>query len=350
MKKLRSTFLTNGAWFRLLIAAFLVVPLILIILNGLPVNANYTPDKIIVFASSSHEDVLTLGIFPAFKQMWKVKTGQDLEIETIIGPSATLAGQIVISAPADVALFSNPYHVQWLKLWGLVEQDTQANVFGHSPIVIVTRPDAPISITGYKDLTSSGLRLVHGDPRKSGAGEWALLAEYGSALLASNDQLAAQSQIEDIWKNVVFVGPSARGALTLFELGAGDALITYEQEALFALDRGVALQIVIPTRTIITQHVAVIVDANISRRERPTVQAFMDFLVSPTGQEIFSQYHLRPADLNDGGFPPINQPFMVEDLGGWKHAYNEVIENIWESEIEPGLNLDEAPLHIDLER
>jgi sulfate transport system substrate-binding protein len=277
-------------------------------------------------------------------KIWKVKSGQDLEIEAIFGPSATLAGQIVLSAPADVVLFSNPYHVKWLKLWRIVNQESQPNVFGYSPIVIVTRPDNPRGITCYRDLSLPGLRLVHGDPRTSGVGEWGVLAEYGSALLKSNDPNAAESQLQNIWHNVRLLGSSARESLTMFELGDSDAMITYEQEARLALERGVPLEIVIPTHTIISQHVAVIVDKNVSRREQPVLKAFMDFLVSSKGQEIFRRYHLRPAKLNDGRFPTLSQPYTVEDLGGWKRAYSEVIETIWQSEIEPGLDLVPNPI------
>ena len=146
--------------------------------------------------------------------------------------------------------------------------------------------------------------------------------------------------------NVRLLGPSARATLTLFELGAGDALITYEQDARLALERGVPLEIIVPPRTIIAQHVAVIVDDNITRGERPVVQAFMDYLLSEAGQQVFSRYHLRPANLAHEEFPQPAQPFTVEDLGGWFLAYNELVESLWQTEIEPSLDLDPAPVLI----
>jgi sulfate/thiosulfate transport system substrate-binding protein len=346
MKKSQSIFPTKSNWFRWLRTIILGIVLTIVIYNGWRVNANYIPDRIIVYAASSHEQVLTQGIFPAFKQIWKIKTGQDCEIEAIFGPSASLAGQIVLSAPADVALFSNPYHVEWLKLWRMVEQESQPIAFGYSPIVIVTRTNNPIGIRSFQDLTLPGVSLVHGDPRTSGGGEWGVLAEYGSALFEPNNPSVAKSQLQNIWKNVRWVGLSAQEALTIFELGAGDALITYEHEARQALERGVQLEIVTPTHTIVSQHVAVIVDKNVTRRDRVIAQAFVDFLVSPAGQEILSTQHLRQSPHYDGEFTKLRQPFMVEDLGGWKSAYKEVIETIWKSDIEPLLTLDEAPLQV----
>ena len=93
-----------------------------------------------------------------------------------------------------------------------------------------------------------------------------------------------------IWKNVKLMGTSARASLTLFELGAGEALLTYEQDALMALERNVPLDIVVPERTIVAQHYAVVVADNLTWRERPIAEAFIQFMVSDEGQQLFSQY------------------------------------------------------------
>ena len=299
---------------------------------------------LVVYAFSTQEEVFTQGIFPTFEANWEAETGRDLSIEGVFGPSGTLAGQINLGAPADVAVFSNAQHVAWLKFGRMVRDDTEPLVMGCTPMVIVTRPGNPAGLTAFADLTQSGLRLLHADPRSSGAGEWAVLAEYGSALLDSGDQRNAEMQVMDIWYNVRLLTPSARAALTLFELGAGDALVTYEQDARLALERGVELEIVVPERTILAQPVAVIVDDNVTRTERPAVAAFIEFFTSDEGQEILARYHLRTAFPDSGGFPPLAQPFTVEDLGGWSQAYTGLVENLWQTEIEPQLDLEQALL------
>jgi ABC-type sulfate transport system substrate-binding protein len=301
------------------------------------------PVRLVVYAFSTQEEVLTQSIFPAFEQMWEAKTGRDLTIEGVFGPSGTLAGQINLGAPADVALLSNEQHVNWLKVGRRVRRETQPAVVSCTPMVIVTRPGNPARIVDFSDLAQPGLRLLHADPRTSGAGDWAVLSEYGSALLESGDQTAAQTQLEAIWHNVQLLGPSARATLTLFELGAGDALVTYEQDARLALDRDVPLEIVIPRRTIVAHHVAVIVDDNVTTAERPVAQAFVSYLLSNAGQQAFTHYHLRPADLESDAFPPLARPFTVEELGGWSRAYSELVETLWQGEIEPRLDLEAAP-------
>ena len=183
---------------------------------------------------------------------------------------------------------------------------------------------------------------MHPDPRSSGAGAWGVLAEYGDVLLQSGDPAAAQQQLAAIWDNVRVLSPSARAALTLFELGAGDALVTYEQDARLAQERAVPLEVVVPTRTILAQHVAVLVDRNVTSTERPAAQAFIDYLLSDAGQQAMVRYHWRPAVSNGSAMPPLDQPFTVQDLGGWPKAYAEVIDGLWLHEIEP--ELDVVPL------
>lgn len=299
-----------------------------------------SPVRLVIYAFSTQEEVLTQSIFPAFEQMWEAKTGCDLTIEGVFGPSGTLAGQINLGAPADVALLSNEQHVNWLKVGRRVRWDTQPVVVSSTPMVIITRPGNPARIANFDNLTQPGLRLLHADPGSSGAGDWAVLAEYGSARLESGNHQLARAQLNAIWSNVRLLGPSARTTLTLFELGAGDALVTYEQDARLALARGVPLEIIVPPRTIVAQHVVVIVDANVTPAERPVVRAFVSFLLSKTGQEALSRYHFRPANLESEAFPALIQPFTVEALGGWSRAYPKLVEGLWQKEIEPRLDLE----------
>lgn len=310
-------------------------------------SSSRCPIRLVVYAFSTQEEVLTQSIFPSFEQSWEAETGCDLILEGVFGPSGTLAGQINLGAPADVAILSNEQHVNWLKVGRRVRWEAEPAVVSTTPMAIVTRPGNPSEITDFSDLARPGLRLLHADPRSSGAGDWALLAEYGNAFLASGDQPAAQTQLKAIWHNVRLLGASARATLTLFELGAGDALVTYEQDARLALARGVPLEIVLPPRTIVAQHVAVVVDANVTPAERPAAQAFVSYLLSDTGQQAFTRYHLRSANLESDALPPLVQPFTVEELGGWSRAYTELVETLWQMEIEPRLELEPAHWLLD---
>jgi ABC-type sulfate transport system substrate-binding protein len=305
------------------------------------------PVHLVIYAFSTQEEVLSQGIFPAFERAWEAETGRELTIEGVFGPSATMAGQINLGAPADVALFSDAQDVIRLKVGRRVREDTQPAIVGLTPMAIVTRPGNPAGIAALADLARPGLSLLHADPRSSGAGQWAVLAEYGSALAESGNQAAAKGQLQAIWRNVKVLAPSARAAMTLFELGAGDALLTYEQDARLAQERGVQLEIVVPPHTIVAQHVAVVVDDNVTPAERPAAEAFIRYLLSESGQEILSRYHLRSPQISDSLLPTLAQPFTVEELGGWPRAYQELIDTLWQKEIEPRLDLEPAPSVLD---
>lgn len=301
------------------------------------------PVELVVYGFSTQEEAFNQRIFPTFEAIWEAKTGRDLIIEGVFGPSGTLANQIILGGPADVAIFSNAQHVTWLQVGRQVDRDTQAEIIGWTPMVIVTRSGNPAGIKDFADLSQPGLRLLHPEPGRSGAGDWAILAEYGSTYLDRGDRDVAEAQLRGIWNNVKVLGSSARATLTLFELGAGDALVTYEQDALFALDRGIPLEVIMPPRTIVAQHMVVIVDANVTPPERAAAEDFVRYLLSEAGQKILEQYHLRPPEVEVDAFTSISQPFTVEDLGGWSQAYHDLIEGLWKGQIVPQLATEPLP-------
>jgi ABC-type sulfate transport system substrate-binding protein len=301
------------------------------------------PTHLIVYGFSTQEEVFAQGIFPAFERKWEAETGRDLELEGVFGASGTLAGQINLGAPADIAVLSNVEHVNWLKVGGRVHKHTEPVIIGCTPMVIGVRPGNPLHVAEYADLAKPGLALLQADPLRSGAGEWAVLAEYGSAYLPSGDQAAGEAQLTSIWQNVRLMPSSSRAAMGLFELGAGDALVTYEQDTLLAKKKGAQVDQVIPQWTIVAQHAAVIVDDNVTRAERPAAEAFLSFVLSSEGQQILADYELRPANCQSDRFPALVEPFSVDELGGWSKAYAALVEEVWQTQIEPSLNLNSAP-------
>lgn len=336
-------------WPPILSAVLITLLLLVIFYYGRQANAFYEqqPVKLYVYAFSTQEDVFSEVILPEFEQYWENLTGQEIRIEAVFGPSATLASEINLGAPADIAILSNAHHVNWLKMGRKVKIETQPVLIGQTPMVIVTRPGNPHNIRSYADLTKPGLCLLHSDPHSSGGGEWAILAEFGSALRETGFQADAKDQVDEIWKNVCFMGTSARATMELFAMGVGDALITYEQDALLAQAGGVSLEIVYPPRTIFAEHMAVAVDDNNILRERKVVQAFMDYLVSGPAQEAMSRYHMRPTSMAYNEFPLISDPFTVDDLGGWTTVYPELVEEYWQDEIQPRLDLTPTSLIVD---
>jgi len=302
------------------------------------------PATIVVYGFSVEEEVMTEEVFPVFQDYWKGQKGQEVTLQSVFANSDEVTKEILDGASADVAILSNEQYAVWLRINDWVETDWHTlphqGIFSRSPIVIVVRPGNPLGIKDWADLARPGVSLVHPDPRTSGGAQWALLSEYGSALLdeKSGSQKAAHEQLQDIWANVVAAPPSAREALKQFVFGVGDALVTYEQDALLAQARGADLEVVTPPGTVMSEHLAVIVDNNVKPWEQEVVEAFVAFLWSEAAQEALTHYYFRAVTdetLNQAvpEFQEIQQPFTVRDLGGWGQAYPEIIHGAWEEQI-----------------
>ena len=127
---------------------------------------------------------------------------------------------------------------------------------------------------------------------------------------------------------------SARRALTQFALGYGDALLTYENEALLDVAKGHEYEIIVPVSTIIVEPKVMIVDRNVNPEDRAMVRAFVDFLWDEGSQNAFAENHFRVWDesimsQHTDQFAKVEMSFTVEDLGGWEEATSNIIERIW---------------------
>jgi ABC-type sulfate transport system substrate-binding protein len=211
-------------------------------------------------------------------------------------------------------------------------------ILNRTPFIIMVRPGNPKGISGFADLARPGVGVVHPDPLTSGGAQWAILAEYGSALRRTRDPDSAHAELAGTWRNVVAQASSARAARTQFDSGFGDALITYEQEAIADAAKGkLHGEVVYPPSTILSEHVVVVVDPNVHGADRELVDAFVAFLWSPAAQRIFVEHGFRSVDdsLNIGNplFGPIQDPFTVADLGEWPAAKADIIEAIWKARV-----------------
>src|SRR6266481_3653175 len=133
----------------------------------------------------------------------------------------------------------------------------------------------------------------------------------------------------------------AREARTTFELGNGDALVTYELDALLMKEGNLKAdaEIVIPEATIFSEHPAVVVDRNVTASDRPIIDAFMQYLWSEEAQRAFVKFHFRSStnealDKENQELATIKYPFTVDYFGGWDKAYPEVIEGVFRDSVQ----------------
>lgn len=303
---------------------------------------------ITVYAFSIMKESLEKDIYPAFAAKWKNEHGEEVVFNSSFAGSETITNQILQGAPADFAILSIEMDVQRLIKAGHVPQDwwvtPQRGIVNRTPFVILVRPGNPKGIADFGDLGKPGVQLIHPDPISSGGAQWSILSIYGSELKKSEaesgtqDQARAVATLQSVWKNVMVTPESARAARTTFETGYGDALVTYELEALLMKQAGLPVEVVVPRSTIFSEHPGVVVERNITQDERDVVYAFRNFLWSDEAQKAFVRNNFRSSaneafDAGNAHFVNIEMPFTVHFFGGWERAYPEVIEKVFRDQV-----------------
>jgi sulfate/thiosulfate-binding protein len=324
---------------------------VFVLASCLPTASTEDPDKpsITLYGFSIMKESLEKEIIPAFQAKWKREHGQDINFATSFAGSETITNTILQGAPADVAILSIDRDAQRLKAGGATTVDwhqyPNQGIVNRTPFVIMVRKGNPKGIRDFADLGRPGVQLIHPDPVSSGGAQWSLLAIYGSELRKSQaetgtqDPVRATNTLKAIWKNVVSSPGSAREARTTFDGGFGDALVTYELDALLAKKEGKPIEIVVPHSTIFSEHPVVLLDRNMTAAKRPIVEAFINYLWSDEAQKAFVKFHFRSVtdsafDDDNKDFAKIADPFGVDMFGGWDKAFPDVIEHVFRDQVQ----------------
>ncbi len=299
---------------------------------------------VIFYGFSILGEVMDQAIFPAFQRDWYERTGEQIEFVSAFAGSGTITNQIIMGVPADVGLFPIEMDANRVAAAGISPPRSwhslpHRGVVNRTPFIILVRPGNPKGIHDFTDLARPGIGVVHPDPLTSGGANWAILAVYGAGLRQNpNDPNAGYELLLGVWRNVVAQAGSARAARTQFENGFGDALITYEQEVLWDRARGrLRGEVIYPRSTVLSEHMVMAVDRNIDDEERELVQSFISFLWSEVAQRIFVEYGFRSIDETvnkaNPAFRKLEDPFYIDEFGGWDHAKPEIITGIWQNRV-----------------
>ena len=335
---------------------FAALLILLLVIGGClpkPLSENSGGVNITLYGFSIMKEPLEKAIYPAFAAKAKREHNIDIHFTSSFAGSETVTNQILQGVKAQVAILSIERDADRLKQAGFVTSDwhllPQEGIVNKTPFVILVRKGNPKGIHDFNDLAKPGVKLIHPDPVSSGGAQWSILAMYGSELVKSKqgtgteDRTRALQTLQAIWRNVISTPASAREARTTFELGNGDALITYELDGLLMKEGNprADVDIVIPEATIFSEHPAVVIDRNVSVVDRPVINAFMQYLWSDEAQRAFVKYHFRAANneaLNQENkeLATIKSPFTVNDplIGGWSRAYPEIIEGIFRAQVQ----------------
>ena len=307
--------------------------------------------NITLYGFSIMKEPLEKEIYPAFIAKAKREHNIDIHFTSSFAGSETITNQILQGVKAHIAILSIERDAQRLQQAGFVTSDwhnlPQKGIVNKTPFVILVRKGNPKGIHDFADLAKAGIRLIHPDPVNSGGAQWSILAIYGSELQKTErqtggaDAARALQTLQAIWRNVISTPASAREARTTFELGNGDALITYELDALMMKQANAKIdaEIVIPETTILSEHPAVVIDRNVSAVDRQVIDAFMQYLWSEEAQRAFVKSNFR-SSTNDAlnqenkELATIKYPFTIDYFGGWDKAYPDIIEKIFRDQVQ----------------
>lgn len=273
-------------------------------------------------------------IIPLFQKFWKEKTGQEVEFQESYLGSGAQSRAVVGGFEADLVALSLEADVERIAKAGLITHDWKSKgapgMVSHSIVVIAVRAGNPKNIKDWKDLTKPGLEILTPDPASSGGAQWNIMALWGAAQrgfvdgYAKGDENAARQFLKAVLKNVTVLDKGARESITNFEMGVGDAAITYENEVFVARQAGQYYDYSIPRSTIRIENPVAVIDAHVDKHgTRAAAEGFRDFLFTPEAQKLYAEYGLRSVDpdvlkATTAHYPPVEDLFLIGDVGGWQ--------------------------------
>src|SRR5262245_13025593 len=171
--------------------------------------------------------------------------GKNVRFTRSYGASGDQSRAVAAGQPADIVAFSLEPDVTRLVNANLVAPDWNSNEYHgfvtDSVVVIATRKDNPKHITTWDDLIRTGVSVISPNPFTSGGARWNVMAAYGATSNKGADAPAGQAYLEKLFPQIAVQDSSARASLQTFVGGKGDAMIGYENDAIFAQQNGQAL-------------------------------------------------------------------------------------------------------------
>jgi sulfate transport system substrate-binding protein len=255
-------------------------------------------------------------IIPAFE---KTTDGKGVKFSPSYGNSGDQARAVISGLPTDIAALSLEPDITKLVKENLVSSDWNATptkgIVTRSVVVLAVRSGNPKHIKGWADLVKPGVQVLTPNPFTSGGARWNVMAAYGAQIEQGKTEAQAVDYLQQLFKNVVVQDKSAREALQSFTGGKGDVLISYENEAITAQQKGEKLDYVIPDETILIENpIAALTKAS------DKAKAFIDFATSQPAQRIFASKGYRSviaALVDKAKYPDPPKQFEITKFGGW---------------------------------
>jgi sulfate/thiosulfate transport system substrate-binding protein len=275
-------------------------------------------EKLTLVAYTTPREVYEL-LIPAFQ---KTPEGEGVSFEQSYGASGEQSRAVEAGLPASIVAFSLAPDVTRLVEAGLIEdgwaEGEHGGMVSESVVVLAVRKGNPKGIRDWDDLVADGVEVITPNPFTSGGARWNVMAAYGAKRKAGLSHDEAVAFVTELFEHVAVQDKSARDALQTFVGGKGDVLVSYENEAITAQQKGEELDYVIPGATILIENpIALTKDAP------PAAQDFVDYLRTEEAQKVFAEKGYRSLDdtlVDARRYPKPKQLFEITELGGWEQV------------------------------
>jgi sulfate transport system substrate-binding protein len=260
-------------------------------------------------------------IIPAFQ---KTAAGGGVKFDQSYGASGDQSRAVLAGLPADVVALSLEPDVTKLVDKGLVASDWKSGpdkgIVTDSVVVLAVRKGNPKGIRTWDDLLKKGIEVVTPNPFTSGGARWNVMAAYGAQIKQGRSPAQAIDYLKQLFKHVPVQDKSARESLQTFVGGKGDVLISYENEAITAQQKGEQLDYVIPDQTILIENP---IAALKTSKSPAKAKAFVAYAQSAPAQKIFAAKGYRSiikSQVDAAKYPKPKALFTIADVGGWSEV------------------------------
>jgi sulfate transport system substrate-binding protein len=290
-------------------------------------------------SSSSGGDTVTLSLVAystpqaAYEKLiaayQKTPAGRHIKFTQSYGASGDQSRAVAAGLKADIVALSLEPDITRLVTAKLVDpgwnSDQYHGMITDSVAVIATRRGNPKNIKTWDDLLRPGIQVLTPNPFTSGGAKWNILGGYGAKSGKGTDPTAGDTYLAALFKHVPVQDSSGRTSMQTFTNGKGDAIISYENEAIFAQQNGQAVDYTVPDSTILIENPIAVTTNSAHPAE---AKAFVDWLHSPQAQKIYAENGYRPVVQGVGGpsFPTPPQLFTIGDLGGWSKVNKDLFD------------------------
>jgi sulfate transport system substrate-binding protein len=272
-----------------------------------------------------------------FSADWKAKHAQGVQVRQSHGGSGSQANSVIGGLDADVVTLALAYDIDAIaeRAPGSIAKDWMGRLPNNSSpytstIVFLVRKGNPKAVRDWADLVKPGVEVITPNPKTGGGARWNYLAAYAWALKQPGaTPETAKAYIQKLYANVPVLDSGARGATTTFvQRQLGDVLLTWENEALLALQEmgRDQVELVTPSLSILCEPSVAVVDRVVDKKgTRAVADAYLRGLYDARGQAIVAKHHYRPRDLQAAAKLGISFPALeltdIAALGGWAEAH-----------------------------